>query len=176
MLDIHSIGNQNDIDPSLASVFHFRYLGRQHPVFQRRRRARRVPHDGESGRSGRHDRPTPFRDLHIAGIALGLVYLLATMLLGKSGVPRPARIALVFLMIALTAVSQFRVIAKMQMLRLESGSIFATPPDSPIRVAFGRLHTFSVWIEGVVVIAGVAALYLTARAAKPVPAAAGAAD
>ncbi len=115
--------------------------------------------------------------LHIAGIALGLAYLLATMLLGKSGgvLARPASL-LVFLMIALTAVSQFRVVAKMQMLRLESGSIFATPPDSPIRVAFGRLHTFSVWIEGVVVIAGVAALYLTARAAKPVPAAAGAAD
>ncbi len=54
------------------------------------------------------------------------------------------------------------------MLRLEAGSIFATPPGSPIRMAFDRLHTFSVWIEGIVVIAGVAALYLTARAIKPV--------
>ena len=115
--------------------------------------------------------------LHIAGIALGLVYLLATLLLGKSAgvLARPASL-LVFLMIALTAISQFRVVAKMEMLRLESGSIFATPPGSPIRVAFDRLHTFSVWIEGIVVIAGVAALYLTARAAKPVPAAARAAE
>jgi uncharacterized protein DUF4149 len=111
--------------------------------------------------------------LHIAGIALGLVYLLTTLLLGKSAgaLGKPASL-LVFLMIALTAVSQFRVIAKMEMLRLEAGSIFATPPDSPIRVAFDRLHTFSVWIEGIVVIAGVAAIYLTARAAKPVPVAA----
>ena len=115
--------------------------------------------------------------LHIAGIALGLAYLLATLLLGKSGgaLARPASL-LVFLMIALTAVSQFRVVAKMGMLRLESGSIFATPPGSPIRVAFDRLHTFSVWIEGIVVIAGVGALYLTARAAKAAPAVAGAAD
>ena len=111
--------------------------------------------------------------LHVAGIALGLVYLLATLLLRRSAgaLARPASL-LVFLMIALTSVSQFHVIAKMEMLRLESGSIFATPPDSPIRVAFDRLHTFSVWLEGIVVIAGVAALYLTARAAKPAAAAA----
>ncbi|MGO9642106.1 MAG: DUF4149 domain-containing protein [Candidatus Acidiferrales bacterium] len=110
--------------------------------------------------------------LHIAGIALGLVYLLATLALGRSSgvLGRPASL-LVFLMIALTWISQFHVLARMHVLRLEAGSIFATPPDSPLRVAFDRLHTFSVWIEGVVAILGVAALYLTARAAKSAPAA-----
>ena len=109
--------------------------------------------------------------LHIAGIALGLVYLLAALVLSRSAgaLAKPASL-LVFLMIALTAVSQFRVIAKMEILRLEAGSIFANPPDSPIRVAFDRLHAFSVWLEGIVVIAGVMALYLTARSAKPIPA------
>jgi len=114
--------------------------------------------------------------LHIAGIALGLVYLLATLLLGRSAgvLGRPASL-LVFLMIALTWILQFHVLARMQVLRLEAGSILASPPDSPIRVTFDRLHEFSVWLEGVVVIAGVAALYLTGRSvmparAKPTPA------
>src|SRR6266566_5021658 len=67
------------------------------------------------------------------------------------------------LMIALTAISQFAVSAKMAALRVEMGSIQATAADSPMLLEFGRLHRISVSLESGVLLAGIAAMYLMVR-------------
>jgi hypothetical protein len=46
------------------------------------------------------------------------------------------------------------------------GSVDATPAGNPLRVAFDRLHQYSVWLESAVLFSGLAALFLTAREQK----------
>jgi hypothetical protein len=102
--------------------------------------------------------------LHADGIVLGIVYLVATMLAAKSARALGSAASIcVELMVILSAISQYLVVARMETLRLEMGSVLATPPENPMRAAFERLHDASVWLEVVVLIAGIAALYLTAR-------------
>jgi hypothetical protein len=102
--------------------------------------------------------------LHIAGIVLGVVYLVAAMLAANSARALGSGAAMcVALMVILTTISQYFVVARMDALRLEMGSVQATPLDSPMRAAFDRLHGVSVWMEVIVLLAGVAALYLMAR-------------
>ena len=75
---------------------------------------------------------------------------------------RPAAL-LVFVMIVCTMVSQYGVIARMDVLKLQMGSVDATPAGNPLRMAFDRLHQYSVWLESAVLLSGLAALFLTAR-------------
>jgi hypothetical protein len=102
--------------------------------------------------------------LHVAGIVLGVIYLVAAMLGAKSvrALGSSASIC-VLLMVILTAISQYLVVARMETLRLEMGSVWGTPPEHPMRIAFDRLHGVSFWLEVIVLLAGIAALYLTAR-------------
>ncbi len=66
--------------------------------------------------------------LHVMGIIAGVVYLLATVAAEKSlaALVRPAAL-LVFLMIVCTMASQYGVIARMDALKLQMGSVDATP-------------------------------------------------
>jgi hypothetical protein len=102
--------------------------------------------------------------LHILGIVAGCVYLIATVALEKSvaALARPAAL-LVFVMILCTMASQYGVIARMDVLRAQMGSVEAMPGGSPLRVAFDRLHQYSVWLESAVLFSGLVALFLTAR-------------
>ena len=102
--------------------------------------------------------------LHILGIVAGCVYLIATAALGKSAaaLARPAAL-LVFVMILCTMASQYGVIARMDALRAQMGSVDATPAGNPLRAAFDRLHEYSVRLESAVLLSGLAALFLTAR-------------
>jgi len=102
--------------------------------------------------------------LHFLGLVAGCVYLIATALLEKSvgALARPAAL-LVFVMILCTMASQYGVIARMDSLRAQMGSVEATPAGNPLLVAFDRLHQYSVWLEMVVLFSGLAALFLTAR-------------
>ena len=102
--------------------------------------------------------------LHILGIVAGCVYLLSTAVLEKSvaALVRPAAL-LVFLMILCTMASQYGVIARMDALRAQMGSVDATPAGNPLRAAFDRLHQYSVRLESAVLFSGLAALFLTAR-------------
>ena len=102
--------------------------------------------------------------LHIIGIVAGVVYLLATVAAERSigALAHPAAL-LVFVMIACTMVSQYGVIARMDVLRVQMGSVEATAAGNPLRAAFDRLHQYSVWIESAVLLSGLAALFLTAR-------------
>jgi ABC-type multidrug transport system fused ATPase/permease subunit len=74
---------------------------------------------------------------------------------------------LVALMIVLTFVSQFWVIATMDALRAQMGSVSAASAGNPLRASFDRLHTLSVRLESGVLLAGIAALVLISR--KPAP-------
>ena len=102
--------------------------------------------------------------LHVIGIVSGAIYLLATVALERSvgALARPAPL-LVFVMIVCTAVSQYGVIARMDELRLQMGSVEATAAGNPLRAAFDRLHQYSVWLESAVLLSGLVALFLTAR-------------
>ena len=108
--------------------------------------------------------------MHIGGIVCGLVILLAGLARTKTfaSLATPAALC-VALMIALTAISQLTVSAKMAALRVQMGSIQATSPDSPLLAQFGRLHAISVSLESGVLLAGIAAMYLIVRelALKP---------
>ena len=102
--------------------------------------------------------------LHIMGIVAGVVYLLSTAAAEKSvgSLVQPAAL-LVFLMLVCTMISQYGVIARMDILKLQMGSVSATPTDNPLRVAFDRLHVYSVRLESAVLLSGLVALFLTAR-------------
>ena len=102
--------------------------------------------------------------LHILGIVAGCVYLIATVASEKSvaALARPAAL-LVFVMILCTMASQYGVIARMDVLRAQMGSVDATTADNPLRVMFDRLHQHSVRLESAVLFSGLAALFLTAR-------------
>jgi len=102
--------------------------------------------------------------LHIMGIVAGVVYLLATVAAEKSvgGLVQPAAL-LVFFMLVCTMISQYGVIARMDVLKLQMGSVSATPADSSLRVAFDRLHLYSVRLESAVFLSGLLALFLTVR-------------
>jgi hypothetical protein len=102
--------------------------------------------------------------MHLGGIALGIVFLLARLVRTRSfaSFVTPAALC-VALMIALTAISQYTVSAKMAVLRAQMGSVQATAVDSPLLVEFSRLHQISVSLESGVLLAGFAAMYLMVR-------------
>ena len=80
----------------------------------------------------------------------------------ETGLFRLAAVA-VILMVLLTVVSQFYVIAHLADLRQQMGSVDRTPVTDPLRVSFDRLHQMSVWLESAVLLLGIAAMYLTVR-------------
>jgi hypothetical protein len=100
--------------------------------------------------------------LHLLGLIAALVFVAASVALGKSlrAFIEPAVIG-VILMAALTIASQGYVIPKMAMLRSQMGSVDATPSSDPRRAEFDRLHRASVDLEGSVLVIGLAALFLT---------------
>jgi uncharacterized membrane protein len=102
--------------------------------------------------------------MHIAGIACGLVILLARLVRTRTfaSFVTPAALCVV-LMIVLTALSQSTVSSKMANLRLEMGSIQATAAESPLLAEFSRLHRISVSLESCVLLAGFLAIYLLVR-------------
>ena len=102
--------------------------------------------------------------MHIGGILCGLLLLLARLVRTKTfaSLATPAALC-VALMIALTAVSQFTVSTQMAALRGQMGSIQATAADNPMVLEFARLHRISVSLEGGVLLAGIAAVYLMVR-------------
>ena len=102
--------------------------------------------------------------LHTMGIIAGVVFLLSTAVAEKSvaGLVQPAAL-LVFLMLVCTMISQYGVIARMDALKLQMGSVSAAPANNALRVAFDRLHVYSVRLESVVLLSGLIALFLTAR-------------
>jgi uncharacterized membrane protein len=102
--------------------------------------------------------------LHILGCIAGAVYLVAAAGRARSlaALAKPAAL-IVILMLVLTIVSQWGVTARLANLRMQMGSVDATPHDNPLRVEFDKLHQASVRIEGSVLLLGLVALFLTVR-------------
>jgi Domain of unknown function (DUF4149) len=102
--------------------------------------------------------------MHLGGIALGVLFLVVRLVRtrGFASFVTPAALC-VLLMIALTAISQSTVSARMAVLRVQMGSIQATAVDSPLLAEFSRLHGISVSLESGVLLAGIAAMYLIVR-------------
>ncbi len=102
--------------------------------------------------------------MHIGGIVCGVVFLLARLVRTRTfaSFATPAALCVV-LMIALTAISQYTVSARMAALRMQMGSIQATAAENPLLMEFSRLHRISVSLESGVLLAGIAAIYLIVR-------------
>ena len=102
--------------------------------------------------------------MHVGGIICGVIFLLARLARTRSFsnlVTPPDICALV--MIVATLISQFTVSAKMAALRTQMGSIQAAGADSPLLAEFSRLHSISVSLESVVLLAGIASMFLLVR-------------
>lgn len=106
--------------------------------------------------------------LHWIGLLAGLVYLFSSVLYtrAKSGSFRvlTARNVIIVLMLALTLISQFGIIPRMDTLRASIGEIDSVPADNPARMQFDALHVWSTRVEGGVLLLGLVAAYLTANA------------
>jgi Domain of unknown function (DUF4149) len=102
--------------------------------------------------------------MHIGGIICGVIFLLARLVRTRSfsNLVTPAALC-VLVMIAATLISQFTVSAKMAGLRTQMGSIQTASADNPLLAEFSRLHSVSVSLESVVLLAGIAAMFLLVR-------------
>src|SRR5579864_3909061 len=90
--------------------------------------------------------------LHWIGIVAAMVYLSSSvlytrMMSGRLGV-LAARNVIIVLMLALTLISQFGIIPRMDRLRDSISEIDSVPPDNPARVQFDALHGWSTRVEG----------------------------
>jgi len=105
--------------------------------------------------------------LHWMGIVCGIVFLITSMLNSYSarGAAHPfaPRHLLVYIMLALTVVSQFVVSAKLLAMRTAMGEIDLVPVDDARRIAFNQLHAWSTRLESGVLILGLIVLFLVAR-------------
>ena len=109
--------------------------------------------------------------LHWMGIISGLVFLLSSLIYSRLSTGTPhvfaARNLLICLMLALTLISQFGIIPRMDTLRASiAGEIDSVPPDNPARMQFDALHVWSTRIEETVLLLGLVVAYLTASAFK----------
>jgi hypothetical protein len=105
--------------------------------------------------------------LHWMGIVSGIVFLASSLLYSRlsSGSAQvfAARNVLVCLMLALTLISQFGIIPRMDALRTSIGEIDSIPVDNLVRLQFDALHHWSTRLESGVMLLGLAAAYLVAR-------------
>jgi hypothetical protein len=107
------------------------------------------------------------RALHRIGFMSGTLLLASSLLYNRklNGNLRPLapNHLLIIAMLALTAISQFRIIPSMDAIRVGAGEIAALPANNPLRTQFDSLHIWSVRIEGAVLLLGLMVLYLIAN-------------
>jgi uncharacterized membrane protein len=105
--------------------------------------------------------------LHWIAIFSGIVFLISSTLYNRlvDGTPHvfATRHILLCLMLALTLISQFGIIPRMDTLRASLGEVSAAPIDSPARIQFDALHVWSTRVEGAVLLLGLVVVYLTAQ-------------
>ena len=105
--------------------------------------------------------------LHTIGFICGAIFLICSLIYNRARLGRFKAFAmshvLIVLMLALTAISQFRIIPQMEELRLAAGEINQLATSDPIRAQFESLHVWSTRVEGAVLVLGIILLYLTSR-------------
>ena len=105
--------------------------------------------------------------LNWMGIVSGATFLGSSALYNRVA-HKPAQVLsirhlLVLLMLALTSISQFWIIPRMDRLRESLGDVAAAAIDNPLRMQFDALHVWSTWaVEGGLFL-GLLVAYLTAR-------------
>jgi uncharacterized membrane protein len=104
--------------------------------------------------------------LHWIAIVSGVIFLVSSILYcrmtdGNAHV-LAMRHVLVCLMLALTLVSQFWIIPRMDALRASVGDFASVPVDNPARAQFDALHVWSTRVESAVLLLGLVVVYLTA--------------
>jgi uncharacterized membrane protein len=104
--------------------------------------------------------------LHGLAIISGIVFLISSLLYSRftAGTAHvfALRNLLIIVMLALTLLSQFWIIPRMDSLRASVGDFAAVPLDNPARGQFDALHVWSTRVEGAVLVLGLVAVYLTA--------------
>ena len=105
--------------------------------------------------------------LHWIAIFSGIVFLFSSLLYSRftDGTPHvfASRHILLCLMLALTLISQFGIMPRMDALRASLGEVSAAPIDNPARIRFDALHVWSTRVEGAVLLLGLVVVYLTAQ-------------
>ena len=105
--------------------------------------------------------------LHWMGMTSGVVFLISSLLYSRlnDGTVHvfATRNILICLMLALTLISQFGIIPRMDSLRTSIGQIDSVPADNPIRMQFDALHHWSTRLESGVLLLGLVVVYLTSR-------------
>ena len=105
--------------------------------------------------------------LHWIAIISGIVYLISSILYSRltDGTAHvfAGRHVLLCLMLALTLLSQFWIMPRMDTLRAQVSDFASVPVDNPGRVQFDALHVWSTRVEGAVLLLGLVVVYLTAR-------------
>ena len=108
--------------------------------------------------------------LHKMAFISGAVFLLSSLLYNRGTIGSARALSLshilIATMLALTAISQFHIIPKMDTLRAAAGEMSSLAADNPIRQQFDSLHAWSTRLEGTVLILGLIILYNTARRFK----------
>lgn len=106
--------------------------------------------------------------LHWIGIVSGIVFLLSSLAYSRltHGAAHifAMRHVLLCLMLALTLLSQFWIIPRMDTLRTQVGNFSTVPLNNPVRIQFDALHVWSTRVEAAVLLLGLVVVYLTARA------------
>ena len=106
--------------------------------------------------------------LHWIAIFSGIIFLASSLLYsrltnGDAHIFAPRHV-LICLMLALTLVSQFGIIPRMDTLRAQVADFNAVPLDDPARAEFDALHAWSTRVEVAVLLLGLLTIYLTASA------------
>jgi uncharacterized membrane protein len=105
--------------------------------------------------------------LHWIAIVSGIVFLASSLLFSRltDGTAHifAMRHVLICLMLALTLVSQFWIIPRMDTLRASVADFSAMPHDDPARMQFDAFHVWSTRVEGAVLLLGLVLAYLTAQ-------------
>jgi uncharacterized membrane protein len=105
--------------------------------------------------------------LHWIAIVSGIVYLISSLLYSRftDGTAHvfAARHVLLCAMLALTLISQFGIIPRMDTLRASLGEVSSAPIDNPERIQFDALHVWSTRVEGAVLLLGLVVVYLTSQ-------------
>jgi uncharacterized membrane protein len=104
--------------------------------------------------------------LHWLGIFSGIIFLASSLLYGRvthgTAPVFAGRHVLLCLMLALTLISQFGIIPRMDILRASLGDVRSAPIDNPERMQFDALHVWSTRVEGTILLLGLVVIYLTA--------------
>src|SRR5436190_3043075 len=105
--------------------------------------------------------------LHWIGIVSGIVFLATSMLYSRlragSAQPLSPRHVLLYIMLALTLISQFGISPRMATLRASMPDTDSLAATDPVRVQFNALHAWSTRLEGGVLLLGLVVVYLTAQ-------------